>query len=148
MSRPGAEVWLDGLSIGKAPLEAERAVSIGSHTISARGPDFTWDWGHRPPGARGSFGGQTTPNTAVDLATVMRTNPHLKVLFLNGYYDLATPFYGTEFDVSHMLLEPELQRNVAFEYYPSGHMIYMHPEMLSRMRDDLAAWYRAALTGV
>ena len=39
VSRPGAEVWLDGLSIGKAPLEAERAVSIGSHTISARGPD-------------------------------------------------------------------------------------------------------------
>lgn len=117
------------------------------YRISARGPDFTWDWGHRPPGTRGSFGGQTTPNTAVDLATVMRTNPHLKVLFLNGYYDLATPFYGTEFDVSHMLLEPELQRNVAFEYHPSGHMIYMHPEMLSRMRDDLAAWYRAALTG-
>jgi len=116
------------------------------YRISARGGDFTWDWGHRPPGARGAFGGQTTPNTAVDLAWVMRTNPHLKALFLNGYYDLATPFFATEFDVSHMLLEPELQRNVGFKYYPSGHMIYMNPAMLSRMRDDLAAWYRETLS--
>ena len=30
----------------------------------------------------------------------MRTNPYLKVLSLNGYYDMATPFFGTEYNQS------------------------------------------------
>jgi carboxypeptidase C (cathepsin A) len=118
-----------------------------TYRISARGPDFRWDWEHRPPGSRGAWGGQTSPNTAVDLAYLMRINPHLKVLFLNGYYDLATPFYGTEFDVAHMLLEPNLQQNVAFRYYQSGHMVYMNPATLTQMRGDLTSWYHDTLTG-
>lgn len=117
------------------------------YNVSARTPDFRWDWSHRPPGTRGGgFGGQTSPNTAVDLAYTMRTNPYLKVLFLNGYYDLATPFFGTEFDVNHMLLDANLQRNVGFRYYQSGHMVYMNPATLHQMHDDLAAWYRETLS--
>jgi carboxypeptidase C (cathepsin A) len=72
----------------------------------------------------------------------MRTNPYLRVLFLNGYYDMATPFFGTEFDVNHMLLNEQQRRNVAFRYYQSGHMVYLNPEALARMHDDLADWYR------
>lgn len=109
------------------------------YRISARGDDWRWDWAHRPPGERQP---QTSPNTAVDLAYTMRTNPYLKVLFLNGYYDMATPFFGTEFDVSHMLLNDQLQRNVSFRYYQSGHMVYLNPEALAQMHDDVAAWYR------
>lgn len=114
------------------------------YNISARGEGWRWDWQHTAPGARQP---QTTPNTALDLAHTMRTNTHLKVIFLNGYYDMATPFFGAEFDASHMLLSEELQRNVEFLYYPSGHMIYLNPEMLTRMRDDLARWYGEALAG-
>jgi hypothetical protein len=33
--------------------------------------------------------------------------PHLKVFSLNGLFDLATPFFITEFDLSHMDLEPK-----------------------------------------
>lgn len=109
------------------------------YRVSARGEGWEWDWRHRPPGARQP---QSTPNTAIDLAYTMRTNPYLKVLFLNGYYDMATPFFGTEFDVSHMLLDEQLQRNVAFRYYQSGHMVYLNPEALAAMHDDLSAWYR------
>ena len=76
----------------------------------------------------------------------MRTNPYLKVLFLNGYFDLATPFFGTEFDVNHMLLDDNLQRNVGFRYYQSGHMVYMNPATLHQMHDDLVAWYRQTLS--
>ena len=82
----------------------------------------------------------------------MRTNPFLKVLSLNGYYDMATPFFGTEFDISHMLLGPELQKNIQFRYYPSGHMVYLNPAELAHMHADLAAWYDetvgAAVQGV
>ncbi|HEY5712581.1 MAG TPA: peptidase S10 [Allosphingosinicella sp.] len=109
------------------------------YKVTARGEGWEWDWRHRPPGERNP---QTSPNTAVDLAWTMRTNPYLRVLFLNGYYDMATPFFGAEFDVNHMLLNEQLRRNVDFRYYQSGHMIYLHPEALARMHDDLAAWYR------
>ena len=105
---------------------------------SARDEGFDWVWKHKAPGQRGA---QNDPNTAVDLAATMRTNPAMKALFLNGYYDAATPFYGTEFDVAHMLLPPALQKNVSFKYYPSGHMVYLNPVELSHMHDDLAAWY-------
>jgi carboxypeptidase C (cathepsin A) len=112
------------------------------YKISAREQGFDWDWKHKAPGSNFA---QNTPNTAVDLAATMRTNPYLKALFLNGYYDLATPFFGTEFDVSHMLLEPSLQRNVAFKYYQSGHMVYLNPDELAKMHADLAAWYDETL---
>src|SRR3546814_2218146 len=63
-----------------------------TYRLSARdAPGFEWDWSHEAPGTRRE---QTTPNTAVDLSVAMRTNPYLKVLSLNGYYDMATPFYG------------------------------------------------------
>ena len=111
------------------------------YKLTAREPGWSWDWNHRPP--RG--GNQTTPNTAVDLAFTMRANPKLKILFLNGYYDMATPFYGAEFDASHMLLPAELNRNIRFTYYESGHMIYLAESELAKMRDDVAAWYDEAL---
>jgi hypothetical protein len=41
-----------------------------------------------------------------------------------------------------MLLNEQLQRNVAFRYYQSGHMVYLHPQALAQMHDDLADWYR------
>lgn len=111
------------------------------YKLSARDSGFDWDWRHRPAGERSV---QTSPNTGVDLAYAMRTNPQLKVLFLNGYYDAATPFYSTEFDAAHLGLTPELRRNIAFKYYQSGHMIYLHPQALGQMHDDLSAWYDAA----
>src|SRR6202023_2859821 len=52
-----------------------------------------WDWKHKAPGA--PFPLPTLPNTNVDLAHAMVFNPDLRVLVLNGTYDLATPFYAT-----------------------------------------------------
>lgn len=112
------------------------------YRVSARGEGWEWDWRHRGPGDRQP---QPAPNTAVDLAATMRTNPYLRVLFLNGYYDMATPFYGAEFDFSHMLLNEQLQRNVDFRYYQSGHMVYLNPEALTQMGDDLRGWYASAI---
>ncbi|BEV00016.1 peptidase S10 [Novosphingobium olei] len=108
------------------------------YKLSARDGSFDWDWKHRAPGDRYP---QPSPNTAVDLASTMRVNPDLKVLFLNGYFDAATPFYSTEYDVAHMGLTPELRKNISFRYYESGHMVYLNPRELTHMHDDVAAWY-------
>ena len=102
-------------------------------------PGFDWDWKHRTPGRDGER--QIAPNTGVDLAFTMRTNPYLKVIALNGYYDMATPFFGTEYDVAHLGLAPDLRRNISFKYYQSGHMIYLNPTELAHLHDDLSTWY-------
>jgi carboxypeptidase C (cathepsin A) len=100
-----------------------------------------WDWHHRAAGSRYP---DQMPDTALDLADTMRKNPRLKVLSANGWFDLATPFFGTEYDVAHMMLAPELSRNVTFTYYPAGHMVYLNVEALKEMRHDLAGFYAAA----
>ncbi len=105
---------------------------------SAPGVNQSWDWRHKPPG-----GGRTLPvaNTALDLASAMRENPKLKVYALNGLYDFATPFFGTEYDVAHMQLDPSLRGNVRFAYYPSGHMVYLSLDQLTQMKADVAKFY-------
>jgi len=77
---------------------------------------------------------------AADLGAAIRKNPHLKVFSANGYFDLATPFFATEYDLSHMDLEPDLRGNVQIAYYPSGHMIYLNVDSLHKLRDDLAGF--------
>jgi len=98
-----------------------------------------WDWKHKPTsGGSGGFArDQSEPYVAADLASAMRKNPHLKVFSANGYFDLATPFFLTEFDLNHMQLPPELRGNVQFGYYPSGHMIYLNVQALHQLRGDL-----------
>lgn len=102
---------------------------------------LTWDFGHRAPGSNQE---QHSADTAVDLSAALRQNPHLKLFSLNGVYDLATPFFGTEYDLAHMQLEPEVRGNVRCAYYPSGHMVYLNLEALKSMKSDLARFYDAA----
>jgi carboxypeptidase C (cathepsin A) len=97
-----------------------------------------WDWHHKAPGFDEVM---TTPNTALDLAAAMRFNPQMKVLSMNGLYDMATPFFGTENDLSHMLLTPALKANITLGYYASGHMTYADPDALKQMKTDLATFY-------
>jgi carboxypeptidase C (cathepsin A) len=104
-----------------------------------------WDWKHKPAGSPAGPGGeQQLPYVAADLGAAMRKNPHLKVFSANGYFDLATPFFATEYDLSHMDLEPELRANVQFGYYPSGHMIYLNVDALHQLKDDLEAFIAKA----
>ncbi|WCM29742.1 peptidase S10 [Sphingomonas sp. QA11] len=114
------------------------------YRLSARdAAGFTWNWKHEGPG-RGQ--GQNNPNTAVDLGAAMRSNPYLKVLSMNGYYDMATPFFGTENDLGHMMLERSQQANLQFTYYPAGHMTYLNPAALRQMKIDLSRWYDEAVS--
>ncbi len=106
-----------------------------------------WDWKHRPTSGGGPGGGggeQSQPYVAADLASAIRKNPHLQVFSANGYFDLATPFFSTEYDLSHMQLEPQLRGNIHFGYYPSGHMIYLNVDALHQLKDDLARFIDGA----
>ena len=102
-----------------------------------------WDHHHKAPGSQYP---ENEADTALDLAAAMRENPHLKVLSLNGWFDMATPFFGTEYDISHMDLDPAIRSNVSFTYYPSGHMVYLNPEALKTMKADVARFYDTTLS--
>ena len=98
----------------------------------------TWDWKHKAAGINRPL---PVAYVAGDLAHAMRTNPNLKVLSVNGYYDFATPFFITEYDLAHMNLDPSLRGNLQFLYYPSGHMIYLNTDALKQLKTDLAPFY-------
>ncbi len=86
-------------------------------------------------------------NVAETLRKAMTTNPYLKVFVANGYYDLATPYFGTEYTFNHLQLEPGLRGNLSMAYYPAGHMMYIHLPSLARLKDDLAGFIKGALRG-
>jgi carboxypeptidase C (cathepsin A) len=115
----------------------------GTETYYPRGPNLNqaWDQSHRAVGAQQPL---REPYVAGDLADAMRKNPKLRVFSVNGLFDLATPFFITEYDLSHMELEPKLRGNIQFAYYPSGHMIYLNVDALKQLKVDLAAFYQGA----
>ena len=104
-------------------------------------PALKWDFSHRAPGARGGGATQAVADTALDLSAAMRQNPHLMVYSLNGLYDMATPFFGTEYDLAHLQIDKTLRPNLRFAYYPSGHMVYLNTEALHSMKTDLSRFY-------
>jgi carboxypeptidase C (cathepsin A) len=112
------------------------------YATSAGGAIRDWDWKHA---IRGSQRPVPLPIMISDLGDAMRTNPHLKVLSANGWFDLATPFFATEYDLAHMDIDPKLRGNLSFTYYPSGHMVYLNLDALKQFKVDLAKFYDAAV---
>ncbi len=84
-------------------------------------------------------------NVAETLRDAMSKNPFLKVFVANGYYDLATPYFATEYTFDHMGLDPSLQGNIKMEYYEAGHMMYMHPPSLEKLSKDLRTFISWAI---
>ncbi|MDB5026784.1 MAG: peptidase [Candidatus Eremiobacteraeota bacterium] len=84
------------------------------------------------------------PNGSRDLREAMTKNPYLRVFAANGYYDLATPFFGTEYTLGHLGLDPALRPHIHYGFYPSGHMIYLNDEARRALKADLVRFYREA----
>jgi len=99
-----------------------------------------WKWTHQPIGFNTP---QPFVNTSVDLAHLLVQDAGLRVLVLNGYFDLATPFSATEYVMAHLNLPPGLAAHIGMKYYEAGHMMYLHPESLRKMKADLDAFMQA-----
>lgn len=96
-----------------------------------------WDYG--------TAGQNRYVNVAETLRQAMIKNHDLRVFVANGYYDLATPFFATEYTFDHMALEPPLAGHVTLAYYEGGHMMYLHPPALAKLKKDLSAFIEAAV---
>lgn len=77
------------------------------------------------------------------LRRAMAENTALKIFCCNGYYDGATPFFGTEYTFSQLMLDGSFRDRVRMGYYEAGHMMYIHKPSLKKLKNDLAefiAW--------
>ncbi|MGH9533373.1 MAG: S10 family peptidase [Terriglobales bacterium] len=108
-----------------------------------------WNWSFHPPlNALGAgVGSLATPNVASDLARAIGNDPGLQVLFNNGYYDMATPFFATEYTIGHMGLPAALRANIHTAYYPVGHMLYLNPRALPALQRNIDGFIAAATGG-
>jgi carboxypeptidase C (cathepsin A) len=86
-------------------------------------------------------------NVSSDLADAMKTNPRLKVMLNGGYYDMATPFFGAEYEEKHLPIPQSLAKNIEYSWYESGHMVYVRDECLQQLHDRVAAFIKSAQSG-
>lgn len=88
-----------------------------------------WQWGSAERGF---------PDTASALRQALTKNPYLKVLVMEGYYDLATPYFAADYTMNHLGLSPDYRKNISFATYDSGHMVYIASDSLAKFKRDLA----------
>ncbi len=100
-----------------------------------------WDMRHKPPGQQ--FPGRGAANVMPDLANAMKQNPNLKILLMGGYYDLATPYYEGWYEMHQLPIPDQLQKNIQYHYFQSGHMVYAHQDSLKEMHTATADFIRA-----
>ena len=93
---------------------------------------FEWDLKHK--------GNPINLNVASDLADAMKTNPRLKVMVNGGYFDLATPFFAAQYEDKHLPIPQSLAKNIEYDWYESGHMVYVRDESLKQLHDRVAAF--------
>jgi carboxypeptidase C (cathepsin A) len=84
-------------------------------------------------------------NVAEALRGVMTKNPYLRVFVGSGYYDLATPFFATEYTFNHLGISAALMKHVTMKHYEAGHMLYIYRPALAQLKRDLAEFYRQTL---
>jgi carboxypeptidase C (cathepsin A) len=104
------------------------------YTVSAGARVRPWDQG--APG-----------QPAEALRSAMTQQGALRVMVACGYYDLATPFNGIEQTVSHMMLEPEIRKNLSFQYYEAGHMMYIDKKAREKLHRDVDNFIYASYPG-
>ena len=81
-------------------------------------------------------------NVMPDLANAMKINPNLKVQLNAGYFDLATPFYQGVYEMHHLPIPQNLQANIEYRFYESGHMVYAKDASLKQLHDNVADFIR------
>jgi carboxypeptidase C (cathepsin A) len=82
-------------------------------------------------------------NVSPSLRNALAHNSGLRVFVANGYYDLATPYFATQYTVNHLDLGDDLRERVRMDYYDAGHMMYIDRPSLRKLRRDLAEFYQA-----
>lgn len=95
-----------------------------------------WDWKLENAGRDQEVYMNVTPY----LARAMRENSGLRTFVAQGYYDFATPFFAAEYSLSRTGVPAD---RVHFEYYGSGHMMYVRDADLNKLSNDVRAFIQS-----
>jgi len=110
-----------------------------SYKVLPDGPGEAWDWKHV---SGGGFPG--APSVDIDLIHAMTEDSHLQVQVENGYFDMATPFFATEYTMDHLLLPDSGRSRIHLQYYNAGHMMYLHEEDLAKLKTNVGGFIDSA----
>lgn len=94
-----------------------------------------WDWG-----ANGRFA-----DTSDALRQAFAKNPFMKLFVANGYYDVATPYFATQYTLSHMRLDPAAHARISLGFYEAGHMMYIDEKSLLQLKKDVSGFIEQAI---
>jgi carboxypeptidase C (cathepsin A) len=111
--------------------------SDSEYHILGGGIKSPWAWGIEHMGY---------PDTGEALRSAFAKNPYMKLFVASGYYDLATPYFATQYTLNHLGLDPSLRGNIQTGEYEAGHMMYIHTDSLAKLKTDVSAFLRFALS--
>jgi carboxypeptidase C (cathepsin A) len=106
--------------------------------------DLTYETLSRDVNEKWEWEKGTPTNTGEALRAAMAKNPYMKVFVGQGYYDLATPHFATQYMISHMNVDAALRDNVQMAYYEAGHMFYLDVASLAVFRRHIGAFIDSA----
>ena len=135
----------------------EAAMNTYAHETLHFGRDMTykpglddrsteWDLHHHAPGTEGGWSGTFT-NVMPDIAYTLKVNPHMHILLMGGYFDLGTLYFGAIYEMKHLQIPADLQKNIEYKFFQTGHMVYVNEDALRALHERTAAFLQEGVTG-
>lgn len=106
---------------------------------------FKWKWENPQRNLPGGDFEMGYADVASALRSAMIKNPYLRILVMEGDYDMATPFLAAQYTMDHLNVTPDVHKNISYAYYASGHMVYLDSKAHDKMHKDYADFVNSAM---
>ena len=123
-------------------MRRELNYKVDTPYYSSASESGLFQWSFNAPSGRGA-GNPGAMETATPLREAMVKDRYLKILNMEGYYDLATPYLAAWYTFDHLDLPPEFRKNISHAQYESGHMVYLDSKAHAKMKRDFADFIEA-----
>ena len=93
----------------------------------------------------GAFSAAASLTRPALLKDAFDKNPFMKLFVGSGYFDLATPYFATQYTLNHMNLDQAQHAKVSLGFYGAGHMMYIQDSSLTNLKKDVGKFISNAL---
>ena len=107
-----------------------------TYYILGGGIGTPWDFG----------AGNGYADVTESLRSAFAKNAAMRLFVASGYYDLATPYFATDYTLTHLGLDPSQKGRISTSQYEAGHMMYISTRELARLKGDVAKFIQGALS--